>query len=194
MPFGIKNAPSRYQRMMNTILAEEVSEGWLIIYVDDIIVCLKTWESHLKRLERVLQKIVQVNTRISLKRFHFAYSELKALGHFVSGISLGIDKNKVAAVLLKQMPQTKKVKKSFLEFSGYYRQNINDSSRIPKCLYELCDKHIVYEITEERVKAYEELKNALTNTPFHLMPDWKIRFKLYIDSCGEGLGAAPYQT
>ncbi|MBW0549136.1 hypothetical protein O181_088851 [Austropuccinia psidii MF-1] len=39
MPFGIKNAPSHYQRMINTIFPEELSEGWLIIYIDDIIVC-----------------------------------------------------------------------------------------------------------------------------------------------------------
>ncbi|MBW0537742.1 hypothetical protein O181_077457 [Austropuccinia psidii MF-1] len=108
MPFGIKNAPSHYQRMMNTIFPEELSEGWLIIYIDDIIICSETWDSHLSRLERVLQKIVQVNMKISLKKCHFAYSELKALGHVVSGLSLGIDKNKVAAVLLKPMPQTKK--------------------------------------------------------------------------------------
>ena len=94
MPFGIKNAPSHYQRMMKTIFPEELSAGWLIIYIDDIIICSETWDSHLSRLERVLKKIVQVNMKISLKNCHFAYSELKALGHVVSGLSLGIEKNK----------------------------------------------------------------------------------------------------
>ncbi|MBW0551915.1 hypothetical protein O181_091630 [Austropuccinia psidii MF-1] len=61
MPFGIKTAPSHYQRMMNTISPEELSEGLLIIYIDDIILCSETWENNLKILERVLQKIVQVN-------------------------------------------------------------------------------------------------------------------------------------
>ncbi|MBW0538161.1 hypothetical protein O181_077876 [Austropuccinia psidii MF-1] len=103
-PFGIKKAPSHYQRMMNTIFPEELSEGWLIMYIDDIIVCSETWDSQFTRLERVLQKIVQVNMKISLKKCHFAYSELKALGHVVSGLSLGIDKRKVAAVSLKRMP------------------------------------------------------------------------------------------
>ncbi|MBW0521453.1 hypothetical protein O181_061168 [Austropuccinia psidii MF-1] len=39
MPFGIKNAPSHYQIMMNTIFPTELFEGWLIIYIDDIIIC-----------------------------------------------------------------------------------------------------------------------------------------------------------
>ncbi|MBW0505025.1 hypothetical protein O181_044740 [Austropuccinia psidii MF-1] len=132
MPFGIKNAPSHYQKMKNTILPEELSEGWLIIYIDDIIIFSETWDSHLSILERILQNIVQVNMKISLKKCHFAYSELKALGHVVSGLSLGIDKNKVAEVLLKPMPQTKKEMQSFLGFAGYYRQHIKDWARIAK--------------------------------------------------------------
>ncbi|MBW0540533.1 hypothetical protein O181_080248 [Austropuccinia psidii MF-1] len=46
---------------------------------------------------------------------------------------------------------------------------------------------------EERVKEYEELRNSLKNAPFLLMPDWKLPFKIYIDACGEGLGAALHQ-
>ncbi|MBW0585735.1 hypothetical protein O181_125450 [Austropuccinia psidii MF-1] len=72
MPFGIKNVPSHYQRMMNTIFPEELSEVWLIIYIDDIIVCSETWDNHISRLERLLQKIVQVCMKISLKKCHFA--------------------------------------------------------------------------------------------------------------------------
>ncbi|MBW0524314.1 hypothetical protein O181_064029 [Austropuccinia psidii MF-1] len=119
---------------------------------------------------------------------------MKALGHVVSGLSLGIDKNTVAAVLLKPMPLTKKEMQSFLGFAGYYRQNIKDFARISKSLYNLCDQQTVYEMTEERVKEYEELKNSLTNAPFLPMPDWKLAFKLYIDAFGEGLGAALHQT
>ncbi|MBW0510882.1 hypothetical protein O181_050597 [Austropuccinia psidii MF-1] len=194
MPFGIKSAPSHYQRMMNTIFPEKLSEGWLIIYIDDIIVCSETWENHLTRLERVPQKIVQVNMKISLKKCHFAYSELKALGNVVSGLSLGIEKNKVAAVLLKPMPQTKKEMQSFLVFAGYYRQHIKDFAKIAKSFYKLCDQQTVYEMTEERVKAYEELKISLTNSPFLLMPYCKLPFKLFIDACGEGLCAALHKT
>ncbi|MBW0547487.1 hypothetical protein O181_087202 [Austropuccinia psidii MF-1] len=194
MPFGIENAPSHYQRMIKTIFPEELSEGWLIIYINDIIIFSETWESHSTILERVPQKIVQVNMKFSLKKCHFAYSELKALGNVVSVLSLGIHKNKVAAVLLEPIPQTKKEMQSFLGFSGYYRQHMKDFARTAKSLYKICDQQTLYEMTEERVKAYEELKNAFTNSPFLLMPYWKLPFKLYIDSCGEGLGVALHQT
>ena len=33
-----------------------------------------------------------------------------------------------------------------------------------------------------------------TEFEFIIMPDWKLPFKLYIDSCGEGLGSALHQT
>ncbi|MBW0552637.1 hypothetical protein O181_092352, partial [Austropuccinia psidii MF-1] len=108
MPFSIKNAPSHYQRMMITILPTELSEEWLIIYIDDIIICSESWSLHLERLARVLDKATGVNMKISLKKCSFGFEELKALGHIVSGLSFGIDNNKVAAVLLKPIPHNKK--------------------------------------------------------------------------------------
>ncbi|MBW0573751.1 hypothetical protein O181_113466 [Austropuccinia psidii MF-1] len=99
MPFGIKNAPSHYQRMMNTIFPTEFFQRWLIIYIDDIIICSDSWSLHLERLARVLHKVSEVNMKISLKKCNFGFEELKALGHIVSGLSLGIDRYRVAAVL-----------------------------------------------------------------------------------------------
>ncbi|MBW0518234.1 hypothetical protein O181_057949 [Austropuccinia psidii MF-1] len=83
MPFGMKNAPSHYQRMMNTIFPHELSEGWLIIYIDDIIICSETLKLHLERLSLVIKRILQVNMKISLKKCNLGFHELKALGHLV---------------------------------------------------------------------------------------------------------------
>ncbi|MBW0515861.1 hypothetical protein O181_055576 [Austropuccinia psidii MF-1] len=60
MPFGIENAPSHYRRMMNTIFPTELSEGWLIIYIDDIMICSDSWSLSLERLARVLHKAAEV--------------------------------------------------------------------------------------------------------------------------------------
>ncbi|MBW0554062.1 hypothetical protein O181_093777 [Austropuccinia psidii MF-1] len=107
MHFGIQNAPSHYQIMMNTIFPHELSEGWLIIYIYDTLNCSETWQLHLGRLSLVLKKILQVNIKISLKKCNFGFHELNALGHVVSGLSLGVYKNKVAAVLLNKFSRTR---------------------------------------------------------------------------------------
>ncbi|MBW0502558.1 hypothetical protein O181_042273 [Austropuccinia psidii MF-1] len=132
--------------------------------------------------------------KISLKKFHFGFKELKALGHVVSGLSLGIDKNNVSAVFLKPMPQNKKEIQSRLGFAGYYRKNIRDFASIARPLYKLCDKDTVFEMTVERVKAFESLRQALITAPLLLMPDFKLLFKIYIDASGDGLCAALYQV
>ncbi|MBW0505470.1 hypothetical protein O181_045185 [Austropuccinia psidii MF-1] len=194
VPFGIKNAPSHYQRMMNTIFPTEFSEGWPIIYIDDIIICSDSWSLHLDRLTRVLEKVTGVNMNISLKKCNFVFEELKALGHIVSGLSLGIDKNKAAAVLLKPIPQNKKEIMSFLGFSSYYRQHLKDFSILTKSLFKICDQQTVFGITQERIRAYEKIRKALTEASLLLMPDWDIPFKFYIDSCRDGLGDALHQV
>ncbi|MBW0542081.1 hypothetical protein O181_081796 [Austropuccinia psidii MF-1] len=183
MPFGIENAPSHYQRMINTILPTELSAGWLIIYIYDIIICSDSLSLHLERLSRVLHKVAEVNMKISLKKCNFGFEELKALGHIVSGLSLGIDKNKVAEVLLKPIPQNKKEIMSFLGLAIHYRQHLKDFAIPAKSLYRICDQQTVFEITQQRIEAYEKIRKALTEAPLLLIPDWNIPFKLYIDAC-----------
>ncbi|MBW0521766.1 hypothetical protein O181_061481 [Austropuccinia psidii MF-1] len=132
--------------------------------------------------------------KISLRKCNLGFHELKALGLVVSGLSLGFDKNKVATVLLKQMPQNQKEMMSFLGFSSYYSQHLKDFAIHARSLYRICDQQTVFEMTQERIQAYEKIRYALTNAPLLLMPDWKLPFKLYIDACGEGLGAALHQV
>ncbi|MBW0540366.1 hypothetical protein O181_080081 [Austropuccinia psidii MF-1] len=66
MPFGIKNAPSHYQRVMNTIFPTELSEGWLIIYIYDIIIFSDLLSLNLERLARVIGKVMKARTEALL--------------------------------------------------------------------------------------------------------------------------------
>ncbi|MBW0469517.1 hypothetical protein O181_009232 [Austropuccinia psidii MF-1] len=101
IPFGIKNAPAHFQRMMDTIFKEEILEGWMVVYIDDIIIYSEKFEDHVQYKDRVLSKCTPINLKISLKKCNFCQQELLALGHQVLGLSLAIDQRKVEAVLLK---------------------------------------------------------------------------------------------
>ncbi|MBW0546124.1 hypothetical protein O181_085839 [Austropuccinia psidii MF-1] len=163
---------------MNTIPPTELSEGRLIIYIDDIIICSDSWSLHLERLARVLFKFAEVNMKISLKTYNFGFEELEELGHIVSDLSLGLDKNKVVAVLLKPIPQNKNEMMSFLGFASYYWQHLIDFEILAKSLYRICHQQKVFDMTQERIEAYKKIRKALTEAPLLLMPEWNITFKL----------------
>ncbi|MBW0539974.1 hypothetical protein O181_079689 [Austropuccinia psidii MF-1] len=108
MPFGIKNGPAHFRRMMDTICQEEKLKAWMVVYIDDIIIYSETWKDHAQYIDRVLSKCTPINLKISLKKCNFGQQELLALGHKGSGLILAIDQNKVASVLQKPVPKTSK--------------------------------------------------------------------------------------
>ncbi|MBW0493535.1 hypothetical protein O181_033250 [Austropuccinia psidii MF-1] len=112
-PFCINNAPGHFQRMMNTIFQEEILEGLMVVYIDEIMIYLEKWEDHVQFIDRVLHKFTPINLKISLKKCNFGQQELLALGHKVSGLSMDIDQSKVAAV-----PRNIKEMQSFLGFAS----------------------------------------------------------------------------
>ncbi|MBW0460340.1 hypothetical protein O181_000055 [Austropuccinia psidii MF-1] len=159
MPFGIKNAPAHFQRMMDTIFQEEILEGWIVVYIYDIIIYSETWEDHVQYIDRLLSKYTHVNLKISLKKSNFGPQELLALGHKVSGLILAIEHNKLAAVLQKPVPNNIKEMQSFLGFASYYRNHIKIFAHITSNLYKLCSKDVVFEITKEIRDEYERIKH-----------------------------------
>ncbi|MBW0534907.1 hypothetical protein O181_074622 [Austropuccinia psidii MF-1] len=193
MPFGIKNSSAHFQRMIDTIF-QEILEGWMVVYIDKIIIHSETSEDHVQYLDRVLRKCTPISLKISLKKSNFDQQELLALGHKVSGLILPIDQNKVAAVLQKPIPRNIKEMQSFLGFASYYRNHIKGFSHITSSLYKLCSKDEFLEITKERRDAYEGIKYELKNAPVLILPDFKLPFKLDIDAaCGQGLREALHQ-
>ncbi|MBW0505075.1 hypothetical protein O181_044790 [Austropuccinia psidii MF-1] len=47
---------------------------------------------------------------------------------------------------------------------------------------------------QERIKAYENIRKALTEAPLLIIPDWNMPFKLYIDAFGDGVREALHQV
>ncbi|MBW0574877.1 hypothetical protein O181_114592 [Austropuccinia psidii MF-1] len=144
--------------------------------------------------ERTIHKASGVNIKISLNKCNFGWEELIELKHIVSGLRLGIEKNKVKAVLLKPIPHNKEEIMYFIGFSSYYRTHLTDFSIIAKSLYRIGDQQTVFQMTQEITKAYEKIRKAFTEETLLLIPDWNIPLNLYIDACGDELEAALHQV
>ncbi len=51
MPFGLANAPSVFQRLMDTVLLG--CEEFAKVYIDDILVVSESWEEHIVHLRKL---------------------------------------------------------------------------------------------------------------------------------------------
>ena len=46
MLFGLCNAPSTFQAMMNEVLREEIATGHVVVYIDDILIFTDNMDFH----------------------------------------------------------------------------------------------------------------------------------------------------
>jgi Reverse transcriptase (RNA-dependent DNA polymerase) len=85
MPFGLKNAPAKFQRVMDVELAGAKCTDFAFAYIDDLIIASNTWEEHMEHVERVLQMLEDCNLKIHPEKSIFATNIVEYLGHNVVG-------------------------------------------------------------------------------------------------------------
>jgi hypothetical protein len=78
MPFGLKNAPVLFQRIMDQVLEKA---NFLKCYIDDVLVHNKGLLQHLVHLEELFKRLHEVNMKIYLKKCEFVVTSIIYLGH-----------------------------------------------------------------------------------------------------------------
>ncbi|PNF41072.1 hypothetical protein B7P43_G06245 [Cryptotermes secundus] len=188
MPFGLKSAPSTFQRMMNDVLSEVIGTRCLV-YMDDILIIGETLREHNSKLREVLQKLREYNLKIEPDICEFLKKELNYLGHIVTPEGVRPDEGKIKAVVEFPIPKTQKDIKSFLGLAGYYRKFIADFSAIARPLTNLLKKDSEWKWLEEEQTSFELLKSKLTSSPLLQYPDFNKPFILTTDASGYAIGA-----
>lgn len=56
MPFGLRNAPATFQRLMNLVIGD--MQG-CAVYLDDVVVYSDTWENHLERIQELFTRLAE---------------------------------------------------------------------------------------------------------------------------------------
>ena len=82
MPFGLKNAPSVFQRLMQRVLMDlNPKEGpdFVSTYIDDVLIFSLTFEEHLIHLRHVLDRLIEVRLKLKPQKCHFICSEVEYL-------------------------------------------------------------------------------------------------------------------
>lgn len=96
MPFGLCNAPSTFQRLMQKILRG--FDSYCSVYIDDILVFSESVEEHLHHLSQIFERIESFGLKLHPSKCSLGQPEVLFLGHVVSREGLSPDPAKVNAV------------------------------------------------------------------------------------------------
>ena len=105
---------------------------------------METFEDHVSRLEAVFSRLQQHGLKLKASKCDFFKDSVKYLGHIVSAKGVETDPDKLEAVKSWPEPVNVKTLRSFLGFTGYYRQFVKDYARIVKTLNDLLIRHPIY--------------------------------------------------
>ena len=138
MFFGLTNSPTTFQTMMNVIFTKEITEGWLIIYMDDILIATEdNQEFHDQCVHRMLDKLKEHNLYLKPEKCVFDQMRIEFLGVILEGGTVQMDPAKVKGVADWPPPQNITNICSFLGFMGFYHYFIPNYSLITQPLIQL---------------------------------------------------------
>lgn len=191
MPFGLSNAPSTYQAMMDQLIQKlpPGADEHVFAYLDDLCVVTETFEEHLFWLEVVLAALAEGNLEVNLEKSQFCTSQVKYLGYVVDTRGLQVDPDKTKAI--QEYPEATNLRqlRRFLGMVGWYCRFMADFSHDKVILCDLMRKNAKWEWTPEHSKVFQKIKKDLITAPVLIRPDFEKEFALHTDASDFAIGA-----
>lgn len=188
MPFGLKNAPSTFQRLMNTALSG-LQGVHCFVYFDDIVIYSADLPLHIEKLTKVFVKLRNSNLKLQPEKCEFLRKEVAYLGHIISDEGVKPNPEKIRAVSGFPVPKCPKEVKSFLGLASYYRRFISNFSKSIKPLASFLKKDTPFVWTNSQQLAFEQMKEKLITAPILAYPDFSKPFFLTCDASNFALSA-----
>ncbi|KAL6427138.1 hypothetical protein ACFW04_008640 [Cataglyphis niger] len=173
MPFGLKNAPATFQRLMDLVLTGLQGE--------------KLFE-HARKYNALIERLRKANLKLQPDKCEFLKTEVTYLGHVIGRDGVKPDPKKLEAVRQFPRPKTPRNIKQFLGLAGYYRRFIPNFSKLAKPLTNLLKNDTRFEWTSAQEDSFEFLKQKLCEEPVLQYPDFSKPFILTTDASGIAVG------
>ena len=189
MPFGLKNAPAIFQRLMEVVLRD--CYHCSAPYIDDIVVFSSSGAEHIEHLRSVLSALRKYGMTLKESKCEFGKEKVEYLGHVIGGGELAVPAHRAAAMANYLKPKTKKQLRSFLGAAGYYRQFVEGYAKLSSVLSPWTSKSApsVVGWTVEGLEAFDKIKVSLVNCCCLTIPTQEDTFTLHCDASGAGIGA-----
>jgi transposase InsO family protein len=188
MPFGLANAPSSFQKMINATLLGLRGVN-LQIFIDDVCVGSDTWAEHITMLDKVLKVISKSNLTLKSSKCVFGAKKVLFLGHIISGDGVRQDPAKTKAILEMPKPKDAAGIQRALGMLGYYRKFIPNFAATSAPLTRLLKKKVAFVWTANEDNALKTLLNDLSKDVLLTQFNHTDPIAVKTDACKSGVAA-----
>ena len=137
--------PVQFSTYLPGIFVDYLAEGWLIIYMDDLVVHSVDLEEHIPHVQLVLQSLCKHKLGIKVKKCIFCTSQAEYLGLIVGEGQISMDPVKLRAINNWNSPTSVSAVCSFMGFCNFYCKFIPDFSNIIQPLLSLMKKNAAWQ-------------------------------------------------
>ena len=186
LPFGVSSASAIFQSKI-----EQVLQGipMVVCRVDDILISGKNDQEHLDHLDEVLTRLESTGLRLKLSKCQFMQPTVEYLGYRIDAQGLHAIEKKVETIRNAPAPENQQQLRSFLGMINYYSKFISNYSTITHPLNELLKDGVEWKWCETQQKAFQRLKDKLSNAPVLTHFSDTLPLKLDTDASQYGIGA-----
>ena len=170
-------------------------EGFVAIYIDDLIVFSKTADDHKRHLVELLNICSKERLYLNPTKSHIFCKYTRYLGAICGNKHLYMDPEKVKAISTMPTPTTQTEIRAFLGACSFYRRWVGSYAKIAAPLNDLLKKEVkdvpeAWALNPARYNgAVTQLKAAITEYPALRQPDLSRPFTVYSDACDYAIGA-----
>ena len=97
MYFGLTNAPAAFMDLMHRVFKPYLNH-FVVVFIDDILICFKTHEEHEQNWRVVLQTLRKHQVYAKFSKYEFWLEKVSFLGHIISKDRINVDPFKVEIV------------------------------------------------------------------------------------------------
>ncbi|CAH2085257.1 unnamed protein product [Euphydryas editha] len=187
MPFGLRNAPSVYQRCITKAVHQLKDKP--LIYMDDVLCYSGDISEGLKRLDEVLSALCAAGFSLNLKKCQFMKKKIDFLGYSIQCGQVGPNSRKIQALIDSPQPKTATQVRQFLGLASYFRKFIPGFTNIVGPLYPLTKLRGPIKWEEKHESIRHTIIQILTSEPVLMIFDPDLPVELHCDASSEGYGA-----
>lgn len=190
LPFGYKNSPAIFQRILSNIIRRNGLQEFCVNFIDDILIFSKSWYEHIQHIEKFLEALDKEGFKLKLSKCTFGAQSVTYLGHNISKNKVSPAQDNLVTIQNLKTPSDKTGVRSILGSINFYSKYIPNSASQFEPLHHLLRKGVPFIWTKECENCFQSIKDYMCSSPILTIYDANKPVIIETDASYQGIGAA----